>query len=215
MIVGMWMARKLVTIEPQTSVMEAAALMARKHIRRLPVVEPRAEGPHLVGFISATDIYHAFPAEVNPFAAVVPASSRPPIAVCEIMSRRLRTTTPETPIEDAAKVMREEKIGSLLVLREGVLVGMITESDIFRAFVSLFDSSKKVVRITFDVSKGEDILTLIATLAAQHGVRVKSLFSCQQEDRPVCVVRATGTKIDSFLDALWKSGHPILNILRS
>ncbi|TXT35595.1 MAG: hypothetical protein FD138_1290 [Planctomycetota bacterium] len=215
MIVSMWMSRNLATVEPQTSVMDAATLMARKHVRRLPVVEQRAAGPHLAGLVSATDIFHAFPADVNPFAAVVPASSRPPIAVCEIMSRHLRTTTPETPIEDAAKMMREEKIGALLVLRNESLVGLITESDIFRAFVSLFDSSKKSVRITFDVSKGEDILAVIATLAAHHGIRVMSLFSCQQEDRPVCVVRVTGKKFDPFLEALWKSGHPVLNILRN
>ncbi len=215
MIVSMWMSRKMVTIEPQASVMDAATLMARKHIRRLPVVEQRAAGPHLAGFVSATDIYHSFAPDVNPFAAVVPASCRPPIAVCEIMSRHLRTTTPETPIEEAAKVMREEKIGALLVLRNEALVGLITESDIFRAFVSLFDSSKKSVRITFDVSKGEDILAVIASLAAQHSIRVTSLFSCQQEDRPVCVVRVTGKKFDPFLDALWKSGHPVLSILHS
>ncbi len=215
MIVSMWMSRELVTIEPQASVMDAAALMARRHIRRLPVVEQRAAGPHLAGFVSKSDIYHSFAPDVNPFAAVVPVSGRPTIAVCEIMSRHLRTTTPETPLEEAAKVMREEKIGALLVLRNEALVGLVTESDIFRAFVSLFDSSKKSVRITFDVSKGEDILAVIASLAAQHRIRVTSLFSCQQEDRPVCVVRVTGEKFDPFMEALWKSGHPVLSILHS
>ncbi len=213
MIVSMWMSRNLVTIDPQTSVMDAARIMSRKHIRRLPVVEQRASGPHLSGFISATDIYHSFAPDVNPFAAVVPASVRPPIAVCEIMSRHLHTTTTETPIEEAARLMREEKIGALLVLRNEALVGLITESDIFRAFVSLFDHSKKSVRITFDVSKGEDILAVVATLAAEFGVRVTSLFTCQQDERSVCVVRVTGNKFDPFLEALWKSGHPVLSII--
>ena len=111
--------------------------------------------------------------------------------------------------------MREEKIGALLVLRNEALVGLITESDVFRAFVSLFDHSKKSVRITFDVSKGEDILAVVASLAAQYSVRVTSLFSCQQDERSVCVVRVTGKKFDAFLEALWKSGHPVLNIIHS
>lgn len=56
MIVSMWMARNLVTILPGTPIIEAAALMAGKRIRRLPVVEQHANIPHPVGIITATDI---------------------------------------------------------------------------------------------------------------------------------------------------------------
>jgi acetoin utilization protein AcuB len=70
MIVGMWMTRDLVTIGPDTPINEAAALMAQKRIRRLPVVEPHSQGPHLLGIVSAKNILHAFPSNVNPFATL-------------------------------------------------------------------------------------------------------------------------------------------------
>jgi CBS domain-containing protein len=53
MIVSMWMSCDLVTISPQTSIVDAAALMTAKHIRRLPVVAAHAQGPRLVGIVSA------------------------------------------------------------------------------------------------------------------------------------------------------------------
>jgi acetoin utilization protein AcuB len=210
----MWMTRDLVTIEPHTPVVDAAALMAAKHIRRLPVVERRADGLHLLGIISAKDILHAFPPDVNPFAVAAPDAGFSPVMAAQIMSRRLHTTTPDTPIEEAARLMAEMKIGSLPVTREGMLVGLITESDIFRAFVTFFSAPERGARISFDMSKGEDVFGFIIRAARQWQLRVTSLISSRQHDVPVCVVRVTGKAIEEFLDELWRSGHRVLNVIR-
>src|SRR5260221_3141865 len=214
MIVRMWMTEDVATIEPHTLIVDAAALMARRGIRRLPVVEQRPKGPHLVGMVSATDIVRAFPADVNPFSVKVQDTPQAPVTAAEIMSRRVLTTPPETPIEEAAAVMRDENVGVLPVVREERLVGLITESDIFRAFANLLTSPGGGVRITFDMSRGEDVFGLIAQVALKRGVRVVSLISSQQDNRPVCVVRLTGAGVDKLLDDLWSSGHPVLNVLR-
>ena len=76
MIVSMWMTRDLITIEPSTPITEAAFLMAVKRIRRLPVIEQHANTTHPVGIISATDILHAYPPEVNPFAILSRIAAR-------------------------------------------------------------------------------------------------------------------------------------------
>lgn len=214
MIVSMWMTRDLVTIEPATPINEAAAIMAGKCIRRLPVIEQRASGPHPVGIITATDILHAYPPQINPFAVASCAANQTHISASQIMSRSLQTVTPETPIEEAARIMRNEKISTLLVMQKMKLAGLITESDIFRAFVSIFDFSRDDVRITFEITKEEDIFGLIAPVALRWGVHVASLMSAQLDDRKLCVVRITGTAVDRMLDELWSSGHPILNVLR-
>jgi acetoin utilization protein AcuB len=210
----MWMARDVVTIGPDVPIAEAATLMALKRIRRLPVVEKRADGVHLLGIVSSTDILHAFPPDVNPFMVEVPDSWQTPSTTGKIMNRWLQTTTPDTPIEEAAAMMRELKIGALPVMRGKLLVGIITESDIFRAFVGMFAAQGEGVRITFDVSKGEDVFGLIAEAAKRYSVRVASLIWSQQDDRPVCVVRITGKAVDELVDNLWRSGHPVLNVLR-
>jgi acetoin utilization protein AcuB len=214
MIVRMWMQQNVIVIGPREPAMEAAALMARKRIRRLPVVETRPSGPTLTGIISATDILHAFPPDINPFAVIAPETTRNPVTVGEIMSRRLATTTSETPIEEAASLMRERKIGALPVLRDNLLVGLITESDIFRAFVGFFASPAAGVRVTFDTSKGEDVFGFVAASAQKRKVRVINLISSLQDNRPVCVVRLSGGGINDLLDDLWNSNHTVLNVIR-
>jgi hypothetical protein len=100
------------------------------------------------------------------------------------------------------------------VVDKDLLVGIITESDIFRAFVSMLESPRGSVRITFNMAKGEDIFGLIHRLASPRQVRVISLVSSRHHDTPVCVVRLAGGELDAFLDDIWKSGHHVLNVLR-
>lgn len=214
MIVSMWMTRKLVTIEPGTPITVAADIMAGKRIRRLPVVKQLANLPYPVGIITATDILHAYPPEVNPFSIVPSDSSRVHATAGEIMRRSLHTVAPETPIEEAARIMRNMKISTLLVVKKAKLVGLITESDIFRAFVSILESTRGDVRISFEIKKDEDTFGLIAPIALRLGVRVVSLMSIQQDERKLCVVRISGEAVDEMLNELWNSGHSVLNVLR-
>jgi acetoin utilization protein AcuB len=214
MIVSMWMTRSVTTIAPQTRITEAAELMALKRIRRLPVVEPHPDGPHLVGLVSAKDILHAFPPEVNPFAVLGPDSRRNVETVAHIMSRQLQTAAPDMPIEEAAAMMAEKKIGALPVVRNGTLVGLITESDIFRAFASFFTPPDCGARITFDVSQGEDVFVWLNREAQRRHFRVLSLISSKQENVPVCVVRVAGETVERFLEDIWDSGHRVINVIR-
>ena len=215
MNVSMCMTRQVVTIGPELQLAEAAALMARRKIRRLLVVEPRAGGEQLAGIITANDILHAFPPEVNPFAVIVlPGAREAALTAGKIMQRNLHTTTPDAPIEAAAATMRDKKIGSLPVLRDKQLVGLITESDIFRAFVGLFETQGSGARITFDVSTGEDVFGLVARLSEKHGVQVTSLIRGFQDNQPICVTRVAGDQVDGFLEEIWNSGHRVMNVIR-
>jgi acetoin utilization protein AcuB len=214
MIVSMWMTRELLTVAPETPVTEAAKLMAQKRVRRLLVVDKHADGPRLLGIISAKDVIHAFPPDVNPFAIVGPDARLTPTTVAQIMTSRPRTTTPDTPIEDVAALMCAHKIGALPVLREKSLVGIITESDIFRAFVSLLGSYESGARITFDATKGEDVFELMRKLSRQDNVRIISLIWTERDQQPVCLVRITGAGVEKVLEDLWSSGHIIINVTR-
>ena len=181
MNVSMWMTRNALTIGREIPVVEAAAMMARKKVRRLLVAEKREAGLHLLGIISTKDVIRAFPPDVNPFAVEAPVKGQTPKTAGEIMRTNLLTTTPETPIEEAAAIMRSEKIGALPVLMKDHLVGIITESDVFRAFVSLFTSDESGARITFDATKGEDVFGLLVKLSKRDKVRVLTLIWTHQE----------------------------------
>lgn len=214
MIVSMWMARDLITINPETTVTEAATIMAAKHIRRLPIVENKGMINHPIGIITATDILHAHPPHVNPFTINVPDNPSSHITAGEIMSRNLQTIAPETPVEEAAQIMCSQKISTLLVIQKGRLTGLITESDIFRAFVGILDYPHAGVRITFELFKGEDFFRLIAPAALKWNVQITGLVSVQQGERRLCMVRATGSAVNKMLEDIWKSGHSVLNIIR-
>ncbi len=214
MIVGMWMTRNVITIAPGTPLAEAAAIMTARRIRRLPVVEWRDAEAYPVGIVTATDILHACPPDVNPFAAALPQSPRLRMTAQDIMSRSLRTARPETPIDDAARILRDGKISTLLVVQKRRLIGLITESDIFRAFVGILESTGAGARITFAVPEQEDIFGLVAPIAIELRVRITSLMTVDQPNRKLCVVRLAGDNLDAFIDRIWKSGHTVLNVPR-
>jgi acetoin utilization protein AcuB len=110
--------------------------------------------------------------------------------------------------------MCAHKIGALPVLRDKALAGIITESDIFRAFVSVFGSGEPGARITFDATQGEDLFEIMGRLSKKHHLRVLSLIWTRHDQLPVCVVRVTEGNVDRMLDDLWSSGHPVVNVIR-
>jgi len=221
MFVSMWMTSNPTTVEPTTLLTDVAILMARNRFRHLPIVATAANDAPLVGIITASDILHAFPPELNPFsiaAADILATQtlnlrKMPVTASDIMTRDPITIAPDAPIEAAARLMQDKKISALPVMRDGTLLGLITSSDIFRAFVGIFESNVSGARITFDISKGEDIFPLVAEIVQRRKLRVLTFISMQQHERPVCVVEVTGDP-DTMLDDVWKSHHRVLSVIR-
>ena len=222
MFVSMWMTRDVLTITPDATLVEMATLMMRRRIRRLPVVSAHGERGSLLGVVTHSDVLHAFPPDINPFAinaadsiaAIEAAAGRVHLTAAELMTRDPRTTTPDAPLESAARLMRDQKIGALPVLSNYALVGLITESDIFRATVEVFEAPDRAVRITFSLKPGEDVLPLVAEIARRRGMRVSSFMALPRHEPPVCVVQLAGSKIDEALDDVWKSQHRVINVVQ-
>ena len=223
MFVRMWMNDNLVTVGPDAPLTEAADLMAHHHIRRLPVVDSTAGRTELAGIISASDVLRAAPPEVNPFSVLARdtieegarRAHQKVETVGHIMHRDPVVTTPDAPIESAARLMRDRKIGALPVVRDGALVGLITESDIFRAFVTMLESEHGA-RLTFDISKGEDPFPFVAELAQRHGLHVHSYNTNHYGRSTVCVVQVVGpdARISDMIETVWSSRHRVLHVAR-
>jgi acetoin utilization protein AcuB len=221
MFVSMWMTREVITVDPAASLASIAATMSRHRIRRLPVVSPSLEGPRLVGIISHSDVLHAFPADINPFsanaadsvAALERTRGRARVYAADLMARDPLVTTPDAPIESAARIMRDRKIGALPVVSQHTLVGLITESDIFRAMVEVFEEPKRAVRITFSLGPDEDVLPLVAEIARRRAMRVTSFMALPRREPPVCVVQLAGEAVEETLEEVWKSKHRVMNVV--
>jgi len=128
-----WMSSEVVLVSPEQTLPEAHELMKGHKIRRLPVVEDGL----LVGIITLGDIREASPSDATSLSVFEMNYLLGRLPVSKIMTRDPLTVHPATGIIEAAKLMLHHKIGGLPVVDGDELVGIITESDIFRAYVHL------------------------------------------------------------------------------
>jgi CBS domain-containing protein len=128
-----WMTRDPVTCGPHTTLPEAHALMRERKVRRLPVVE---DG-RLLGIITLGDVREAEPSGATTLSVYELTYRLAKIPVEKLMTRAVISVTPFNSIREAAGIMLMHKVGGLPVLDDGRLVGIITESDIFRMIVRL------------------------------------------------------------------------------
>ncbi|MFI5324899.1 MAG: CBS domain-containing protein [Candidatus Rokuibacteriota bacterium] len=122
----------LITVRPETSVQEARDLLAKENIRHLPVLGP---GGVLAGIVTDRDIRLNLPSRATSLAAQEITHLLSKLPVAEIMTRPVITIGPDRPARDGAQLMLAHRIGALPVLDDGHLIGIITETDIVRAFV--------------------------------------------------------------------------------
>ena len=127
-----WMTLEVVTISPDASLPEAHRLMTNHNIRRLPVIK----GGRLVGIVTRGDVRGAEPSEASSLTIWEINYLLAKLKIEQIMSRDPLTVTKEMTLGEVAKIMLDSKVSGLPVLdRSGQVVGIITESDIFRMIV--------------------------------------------------------------------------------
>ena len=150
------MSLPAVTITPDTPFQDALKLMHDHRFRRLPVVNKRGK---LVGIVSERDLLYASPSPATSLNVWEIAYLLSKIQVREIMTREVITTTSDTPIEDAAHLMADNKIGGLPVVDErSRVVGVISETDIFKTFVEMFAGGHSGLRLTLEIPERKDVL---------------------------------------------------------
>ncbi len=138
-----WMTPNPITATPDTPIVEAHKLMVEHKIRRLPVVE----NGELVGIVTLGDIRGAEPSEATSLSIWELNYLISRIKVREVMKSPVVTVSPETPIREAARLMLENKIAGLPVMDGDRLVGIITESDIFRMLVEAWETERGEVPV--------------------------------------------------------------------
>jgi acetoin utilization protein AcuB len=145
MLVKDLMTSNLVYGHPEMPVAEAQELLQQHQIRHLPILDAERK---LVGLITERSLVHAIPAagkNVSPFIANYVLAK---IKTRQIMVHDVVTTDENTAIEDAARIMADKKIGCLPVMREGQLVGIISDHDLFKAMVNLLGARRQGLRLT-------------------------------------------------------------------
>ncbi len=209
MIVQMYMNKDVKTISPEASIVEAAKKMFQHQIRRLVVTI----GESVVGIVCQRDLMNVFPDHINPFSAFGLADLNLTTKIEEIMKYPAITVDPSEPIEQAARLMIKHRIGVLPVISRGKLVGIITESDIFRIFTNLLSGEGRSIRITFDLAEDENALPFFVNITQEFGIDLVSFISFYEKGRHMAVARIHGSQTQKVIDELWESGYPVMNII--
>jgi len=166
MLVGERMTHPVITISPDLPIAEALDLMKREHIRRTPVVENGA----LVGIVSDKDLLNASPSPATSLSVWELNYLLSKVKVRDVMTKDVITVTEDTPIEQAARIMADNKIGGLPVLRGNDVVGIITETDLFKIFLELMGARDMGVRVTALVPhKTGELAELTAAISKAGG----------------------------------------------
>jgi len=151
-----------VVVAADAPVGQALAIIEERKVRHLPVME----GENLVGVVSERELLRA----------------APDATVRQVMTRQVITVTEYTALEEAARIMADHKISSLPVMRHGRLVGIITETDLFRIFLELLGAREHGVRLTMLVPEEKGMLANLTGEIARLGGNILALGTFLGED---------------------------------
>jgi acetoin utilization protein AcuB len=174
MLVGERMTRNPVTISEDASIDDGLHLMRERRVRRLPVLDHTGR---MVGIISDKDLLHAAPSPATSLSVYELHYLLAKLTIKKVMSSPVITVSPSTPLEEAARIMADKKIGGLPVVENDRLVGIITETDIFKILVELLGARTPGVRVTVSVKEGKGVLVQITRAVADLGANIVSVVT--------------------------------------
>lgn len=199
------------TIRQDTPFQDAVKLMREKGFRRLPVVNNRNE---LIGIISERDLLHASPSPATSLSIWEMNYLLWKLKIEELMTRKVVSISPDVPVEEAAHLMVTNKIGGLPVVDDqNHVVGVITETDIFKTFVEMLGSGEPGLRLTLEVPAGSGTLAQLSQTIFQLGGNIISVGSLDNEASPHrhLLIKVRGVGKDELVAAVEKLGDHVLD----
>ena len=210
MFVANCMTKNPITIAPDVGIDEAAKIMDKGHFRRLPVVEHGK----LVGFFTNRDLLRASPSAATTLDRFELRTLLSKIKVADVMQKNVITVTDTTTIEEAALIMAREKIGGMPVLSEvGKVVGIISSTDIFRAFVTVMGLDSGKTRLTIAVADRKGVLRDIATVLADLDINIDSMVTIPQPSGTYdIIIRADIPDVETVRERLAAKGFNVSHV---
>ncbi len=201
MLVGERMTPRPITVTEETSLPEALELMRKEKIRRLPVLDKHGK---LVGIVTELDLLRASPSPATTLSIYEIPYLLSKVKMRDIMTREVITVTEDTPIEEAARIMADNKIGGLPVMRDDKLVGIITETDIFKLMLELFGARQSGIRVTLSVPDEKGVLARVTGKIAEIGGNILSLGTAMGEDptTSILILRVADVSEEALVAAL-------------
>jgi acetoin utilization protein AcuB len=211
MLVRERMTANPVITHPDASFGDAMELLHEKKVRRLPVVDDKGT---LVGIVVEKDLLKAAPSSATTLSVYEIPYLLSKLKIKDIMSKRVITVEEDWPIEEAARVMIERKIGCLPIVRGNQLVGIITETDIFRAMTLALGGESQCLRVMVRVPDVKGELAKLSSQVAQLGGDIRSLVTLvgKESKQGEITMKVLGVKRDDLVKALEKIGIQVIDV---
>ena len=211
MLVGERMTRDLVTVQVNEGIEDALKMMRDSNVRRLPVLD---KGGKLVGIVSDKDLLYASPSPATSLSVHELHYLLSKLTVEKVMSSPVIWVTEYTPLEEAARIMVDSKIGGLPVLRDDKVVGIITETDMFKIFLEMLGARSEGVRLSMLVPEAKGILADLTAEIARLGGNILSLgtFYGEEPSNVQITVKVEGVDKEELLEALEGIAVEILDV---
>jgi acetoin utilization protein AcuB len=211
MLVEKRMKADPITVGPHDSFRHAMNLIRQRGIRHLPVVD----GGRLVGIVTDRDIRQASPSSATSLEMHELHYLLEKLKVGDVMTTNVVTVTPQTPIDEAARLMLHHRIGSLPVLRGKDLVGIITETDMLQAFVDVMGIHAERTRLELVLEDRAGAFVDICRIIQDQGGDIASVVTAvathRGEQKKVMVFRLEGVASDVLVRELEAGGHTVLS----
>lgn len=185
------MSRQVVTVQPDVQITKAHKLMAQEKIQQMPVVK----NGKLVGLVSERDILKAYPSSVTTLSVWEIASLLEKIKVKDIMVKNVLTVQEKTPIEQAARIMVDNKISSLPVMRGDEVVGIITEADLFNVMLEMLGGRRPGVRFSVSMPYKPGQIAKLTQAIYEKGGDITALSTFEGDTSATFIITA---KVDGI-----------------
>lgn len=200
-----------VVITTDTSLKEALEIVRSKPFRHLPVLD---ENGKLVGIVTEKSLVYASPTSTTALSVFEVDYILSRTKVGQIIQGSVISVGPDWPIEEAARVMVDRRIGCLPVIEDDKLIGIISDTDIFRVFVEGLGGGHPSLRITVVVPEKIGSLARITSRVVALGGNIYSLgmfWGERPEDR-VIVFRLEGVGRETAVQALEDDGIQVIHV---
>ncbi|MSP41170.1 MAG: CBS domain-containing protein [Deltaproteobacteria bacterium] len=214
MFVEKWMTPDPVTVRPDDTISSVALEMNQRKLRHFPVCEPTRSGARMVGIVAKYDIARGFPNDLNPFSVEVSEESVPK-PVSSVMTKKVITVTPDCPIEEAARLLRSNRIGSLPVLRDTQMIGIITEPDLFEAFISMTAAKSGGTRIFIEPDFNDSPVPVVLNFCRKNRVDILSMMAFHENRlrcRDMTIFRFDGRLPSGFVAEMAALGYRVVSV---
>ncbi|HBG66289.1 MAG TPA: hypothetical protein DDW78_07450 [Treponema sp.] len=211
MLVKDMMTRNPVTVSPETSILDAKDIMTKHNIKKLPVLDRSGS---LAGILTRNDLIKAAPSDATTLDMFELSYLLSKLTAEKVMRKDVKTVTENETVEEAARLMEDYGIGCLPVLKNKLLVGIVTESDLFRTFIDMFDTRSAGVRATVIVDEKPGQLGKISQAIADLGGNIVAVVTCpaSMDQRRKVTVKASGITLEQCRSIMGNCGAKIEDI---